>query len=320
MLNSAKLWACTILASAVGLSACQPKADPQPEKPEPAMQQKVVAEPSLEGEVVQLQLQLPDCEGNSCAEISIERLQSNQAFIDQVVDQEILKQLQQTLDIAPESQVTAGSEPNASAVSSVVADTPVPETPQQKLEAQLQPYVSTFLDLDQELKQLGASQAINLMIKPKILTAQAPVATVVINSSSYLGGAHGAAAQRYYNFDLKQQKQLQLQDILQPNQRTALKREAHQVFQRWVVDSKLANSVEEYEQVWPFQLSDNFFLGQQGLILQYGEYEIGPYVVGLPRLVVPYEKLQRILKPNYLPQAEMKPGQAAQARQKATQS
>lgn len=45
----------------------------------------------------------------------------------------------------------------------------------------------------------------------------------------------------------------------------------------------------------------NFLLGDHGLILQYGEYEIGPYAVGLPRLVVPYDQLNTILKPEYLP-------------------
>ena len=42
------------------------------------------------------------------------------------------------------------------------------------------------------------------------------------------------------------------------------------------------------------------------MILQYGEYEIGPYVVGLPRLTIPYDQLQGILKKEYLPQAEVK--------------
>ena len=302
MSNSAKLLALTILASTLGLSACQPKADPEPAKPESSAVETAKL-PSLEGEIVKLQLVLPECEGHSCPEISIERLQSNQPFIDRVIDQEILKQLQQTLDLTPQDQQVASEPASAIAASATVAEASVPATPQQNLETQVQPYLRTFLQLDQELKQLGASHSINLMIKPKILIAQSPVATVVMNSSSYLGGAHGAAAQQYYNFDLKQQRQLQLQDILQPNQRAALRQEAHRVFQRWVVDSKLATSVEEYEQVWPFQLSDNFFLSQQGLILQYGEYEIGPYVVGLPRLVVPYEKLQKILKPQYLPQA-----------------
>ncbi|MBP8027399.1 MAG: DUF3298 domain-containing protein, partial [Acinetobacter sp.] len=119
-------------------------------------------------------------------------------------------------------------------------------------------------------------------------------------------GAHGSSSQRYYNFDLKQQKQVELNDLLAPNQKAHLEKKAHEVFKTWVLESKLANSVEEYEQAWKFTLSDNFYLSKQGLILQYGEYEIGPYVVGLPRLTIPYDQLQGILKKEYLPQAEVK--------------
>ena len=72
------------------------------------------------------------------------------------------------------------------------------------------------------------------------------------------------------------------------------------------MDSKLADNLEEYEQVWKFTLSDNFYLSTQGLVLQYGEYEIGPYVVGLPRLTIPYDQLQTVLKKEYLPPVQTK--------------
>jgi hypothetical protein len=45
--------------------------------------------------------------------------------------------------------------------------------------------------------------------------------------------------------------------------------------------------------------------------LQYAEYEIGPYVVGLPRLIIPFDKLNGVLKPEYLPQPKMKAPNAA---------
>lgn len=83
-----------------------------------------------------------------------------------------------------------------------------------------------------------------------------------------------------------------------------MEKKAHEKFKAWVIESKLANSVEEYEQAWKFTLSDNFYLSSQGLILQYGEYEIGPYVVGLPRLTIPYDQLQTVLKKQYLPPVE----------------
>ena len=316
MLKNKTLFTISILASMMALSACQPK---QTEPKEDPVQKQSTVEPEilkLTGDSEKLALVLPECDGNNCPEISIERLSSNQAFIDELIDQQILKQLSQIIDISPTPKLLKADQHAASTADlkdiqvSDQANAAKPlatvETAKQKLEKQVTPYLVTFLALDKELKALSANHQISLMIKPKILNANLPLATVVLNSSSYLGGAHGSSSQRYYNFDLKQQKQVELNDLLAPNQKADLEKKAHEVFKTWVLESKLANSVEEYEQAWKFTLSDNFYLSKQGLILQYGEYEIGPYVVGLPRLTIPYDQLQGILKKEYLPQAEVK--------------
>ncbi len=49
----------------------------------------------LIGDSEKLQLNLPECDGKGCPEISVERLNSNQSFIDEFIDTEILKQLGQ---------------------------------------------------------------------------------------------------------------------------------------------------------------------------------------------------------------------------------
>lgn len=282
----------SVLACAVLLAACQPKSEPKesqdkPQNP-PAVQQQ--AEPVLQGETVKIQVKLPECKGNTCPDFTVERLQSNFPFIDQLLDQQILNQLGRMLEV-------------------VDADTPAASTPKNTesksdLDRQAQLYADSFVKIDEELKALSSSHQISLMIKPKILQPKGKLATVVLNSSSYLGGAHGATSQRYYNFDLANQKQVQLHDLLLPKQKANLEKLAHEAFKTWIVDSKLATDPKEYEQAWPFQLTDNFLLGEQGLILQYGEYDIGPYVVGLPRLVIPFSELQGVLKPEYLPKVD----------------
>ncbi|MDN5512278.1 RsiV family protein [Acinetobacter sp.] len=320
MLKNKTIFTLSLVAAAIALSACQPK-QPEPKKEDKlAQSQAAQAEAlTLTGDTEKLTLNLPECDGNSCPEISIERLSTNQTFIDEFIDQQILKQLDHTVDISPKSlnanQHATTASGNSKDSNPAQADEPAAsaaiETPKQKLEKQLVPYLQTFLSLDKELKALSANHQISLMIKPKILNAGQPLATVVLNSNSYLGGAHGSSSQYYYNFDLKKKKLVKLDDILAPNQKAVLEQKAHEVFKSWVINSKLANSVDEYEQAWKFTLSDNFYLSTQGLILQYGEYEIGPYVVGLPRLTIPYDQLQTVLKKAYLPQAEVKNKAAA---------
>lgn len=303
MTKNKMLGAVSIVTVAVLLSACQPK-KVESEQSETAASSALEQQQAqqLIGDSEKLALNLPECDDKNCPEMTIERLSSNQPFIDAYIDAEILKQVEQILAISPElSDAEAASTAKASEVAASQAVVQA-ATVKQQLEQQLQPYTQNFLKLDQEIKALSSNHKISVMIKPTILNAKGPLVTVVLNTSSYLGGAHGSSSQQYYNFDLEKQKLVKLNEVLAPNQLAALENQAHEAFKTWVIESKLANDVSEYEQAWKFKLSDNYYLSQQGLILQYGEYEIGPYVVGLPRLTIPYDQLQTILKKQYLPE------------------
>ncbi|WP_347455996.1 RsiV family protein [Acinetobacter thermotolerans] len=313
-----KIFGLSLLATAILLSACQPREKEAKEvtPPETVQTQPEIAQ--LKGQTEKLNLDIPECDGKNCPEISIERLNSNQAFIDQFIDQQILARLQGVLNadaIAP-AKVEVASEPEADETPASDA-APKPQlSARQKLEKQSQPYMQTFLNLDKELKDLSANHSISLMIKPKILNPGAPLATVVLNSTHYLGGAHGSTAQNYYNFDLDRKKLVKLDDIILPNKKAQLEAKAHEVFKTWVIDSQLATDIKEYEQAWKFKLTDNFFLTRDGLALQYAEYEIGPYVVGLPRLNIPFSELEGIIKPEYLPKSEQAAASEAKANAK----
>ncbi len=305
MLKQKSTLALSILLLTLGLSACQ---KPDSKKVEQTVDQTAASQVpetslSLQGDTEKLKLTLPECDGKSCPEFSVERLKTNQGFIDDIMDQAILKNLDQMLDISQliKNKKVVDQQSTASQASASEVQADVNKTPTQKLQDQVQPYANAFLEIDKELKTLGASSQINIMVSPKILNADKPLATVVLNTSSYLGGAHGSSVQTYYNFDLVSKKQVGLTEILEKNQKAKLEQLAYQAFKTWVADSKLADNIQEYEQVWKFKLSDNFYLGKQGLILQYGEYEIGPYVVGLPRLTIPYDQLKGVLKAQYFP-------------------
>lgn len=306
MLNQKSTLALSILVITLGLTACQ-KSDSK--KAEPTVDQSAASQVLdtsmlLQGDTEKVKLTLPECNGNTCPEFSIERLKSNQAFVDETIDQAILDNLDKMLDIAQLSKAKKDADQQQTASQASASEMQANKTPVQQLQERVQPYANSFLEMDKELKTLGASGQITISLSPKILNSDKPLATVVLNTSSYLGGAHGASAQTYFNFDLVSKKQVGLDQIIEANQKVKFEKLAHDAFKTWVIDSKLAESVNEYEQAWKFTLSDNFYLGKQGLILQYGEYDIGPYVVGLPRLMIPYDQLKGVLKSQYFP-AEM---------------
>lgn len=287
------------LAVAISLGACQPK---QTEKKEDPQQTQVEEQKNeLVGNVEKLSLNLPECKDKNCPELDIYRLSSNQKFIDEIIDQKILAILKEVVTLAPSQEQEEKSASTAEASSELsVKDV---QTPKMELEQKVAPYTKAFLSLDEEIKALSANHSISLMIKPKILKSEGSLVTVVLNSSNYLGGAHGSTSQTYLNFDLDTKKQVELKDIVEKDKLKQLDAKAYEAFKAWIVESEIATNVEEYEQAWKFKLSNNFNLDKKGLILQYGEYEIGPYVVGLPRLIIPYDQLQGILKAQYLPEA-----------------
>lgn len=303
-----------VLISTLGLSACQkPDSKESVQNIEQPSASAAVADTTLtlQGNTEKLDLNLPECGGQSCPEVSIDRLHTNQFVVDDIIDRAILQQLARILAISNPDQPPSvdKQQPTSTSIESNAT-----KTAAQQMAEQVQPYVTEFLALDQELRTLGSNSKINLMVSPKILNADGPLATVVLNTSSYLGGAHGSASQTYYNFDLKHQKQVSLDDILLPQQKANLEKLAYQAFKIWVTDAKLADNMADYEKVWKFSLSNNFYLGQNGLILQYAEYEIGPYVAGLPRLEIPYAQLQSILKKQYLPATDQVAGAASEVK------
>lgn len=206
MLSSKASLRLTLLASAIFLAACQPKADPKDsqEQQKPAVEEKKPVELTLKGETIPSKVVLPDCDGKTCPEFTVARLQSNFPFIDKIIDQQILNTLNQILEIAEPDVKNTQAEQKAEASAAAGAEQ------KNSFDTQVQRYANSFIDLDNELKALSSNHQINLLVKPKILQAQGRVVTVVLNSSSYLGGAHGSAAQHYYNFDLKEQSKLSL--------------------------------------------------------------------------------------------------------------
>jgi len=272
MLNQKSTLALSILVITLGLTACQ-KSDSK--KAEPTVDQSAASQVPdtsmlLQGDTEKVKLTLPECNGNTCPEFSIERLKSNQAFVDETIDQAILDNLDKMLDIAQLSKAKKDADQQQTASQASASEVQANKTPVQQLQERVQPYANSFLEMDKELKTLGASGQITISLSPKILNSDKPLATVVLNTSSYLGGAHGASAQTYFNFDLVSKKQVGLDQIIEANQKAKFEKLAHDAFKTWVIDSKLAESVNEYEQAWKFTLSDNFYLVKQGLILQYG--------------------------------------------------
>lgn len=279
-------WLWVLLMSGVALTACQKKQDDTAQ--EHASQQAPVAvsavaapaEPATPVQVEPVQAitasvkpadyRLPACKGDGCPDISIQRIDSNNPWVNEFMQRQVL-------------QFSSGlGEPAAQ-------------------DASLQAMVDDFIQMSREDAKLrGGAIPYVMYVSPAFLGQRGALVQFQINGEYFTGGAHGSALSTYYVLDPSQKKQLKLDDIVIKGKKKALYDVLYPDFVAWVKTSNPDADVAEYEKVWKFGLTDNFSFAKDGLNFQYGQYEIGPYVVGMPDFTVPYAKLQGIIKPEYL--------------------
>ncbi len=120
----------------------------------------------------------------------------------------------------------------------------------------------------------------------------------------YTGAAHGITATQFLNWDNDKNMVLGLQHILAVGAYQDFLQELASAHEAWVENAPEAQeNPESWRRMWPFQPSDNFALTDQGVVVKYDSYEIAPYSSGQPELLIPYARLKRILRPEYLPAA-----------------
>lgn len=148
--------------------------------------------------------------------------------------------------------------------------------------------------------------------KDRIQTWFLDINTVVIRQrKSYLstyttyinfsGGAHPNSMFLYSNYDPITDKEITLDSLLVPGGRAKLVGIAEKVFRK---DEKLGPTEslkgKYFFEKDVFSLNENFTVTKDGLLFLYNPYEIKPYAFGVTKLLIPFNVLQGIAKPNSL--------------------
>ncbi|AZH02515.1 DUF3298 domain-containing protein [Bordetella pertussis] len=129
------------------------------------------------------------------------------------------------------------------------------------------------------------------------------IVAVELGTTQFLtGAAHGIPATHYLNWQRSQGRPLTLDEVLIPSRKAeyvVAMREAHQ---RWLAANEDAqHDRAAYDRMWPFQETTNFALTRQGLVVKYDAYTIAPYSHGQPEILIPYERLRGVLRPEFIP-------------------
>ncbi len=112
-----------------------------------------------------------------------------------------------------------------------------------------------------------------------------------VTKYSYTGGAHGGSALLGLNFDKKTGEPVTEDDIFafgyEERLGTAL---------RTHLKSSLDKDSYDMLFVTDITPNGNFILSKAGITYIYGQYEIGPYAIGIVKVTVPWDEIQDILK------------------------
>lgn len=159
-------------------------------------------------------------------------------------------------------------------------------------------------DADHYFKQTEISSELKLIAtSPRLIQ-------ILSEDYEYHGGAHGMPSKSFYTFDSQLKKELMIDDILvNKNQRHALKTLAKHAFKnalkekyKEMDDTLTEQEWQEYQQMWEFDLVENFYFTPNGVTFSYNPYAIGPYAFGFFVLNLDKKDLKGIIKAEYLSQ------------------
>jgi len=122
------------------------------------------------------------------------------------------------------------------------------------------------------------------------------IITLILNSYSFTGGAHGYASTSYLNFDKKTGKELENEELF--NDYEGFEDFAEEKFrnQEEIPQDKNINATGFMFEGDSFHLSNNIGYTTEGLQLIYNQYEVASYADGPIVLVLPYNEVNPFLK------------------------
>lgn len=120
--------------------------------------------------------------------------------------------------------------------------------------------------------------------------------------ASYTGGAHGSYATLCYNFT-KDGKQLLWDDIIETGMKDSLVRlnESTLRIENEIPEGQLWEDAGFFVDSSHMPFPAMFALAKNGLTMIYNQYEIAPYVMGIISYTIPYNRLNGLIKKEWLP-------------------
>ncbi|WP_158681627.1 DUF3298 and DUF4163 domain-containing protein [Microbulbifer pacificus] len=172
------------------------------------------------------------------------------------------------------------------------------EAPAAPGDTSLAQVAQAFIDDAAEVSDISSARW-QLTGDAKKLAQRDNLLTMAVTSYIYSGGAHGMSVTRWLNWDLNEDHPVALADVIKPGAEAEFWARARTAHGEWL-DTQSMDA--DFRQNWPFVHSDDFRLTEDGLVLLYGVYTLGPYSMGEIELTLPWTQLADVVREHYLPE------------------
>lgn len=138
-----------------------------------------------------------------------------------------------------------------------------------------------------------------LMIDISVLNQHKDYIALKYLHADYSGGAHPNTNIFYINYNPTTNQPITIDSLIKSDQKLELTKIGERIFRNDEKISSTASLTENYFfENGKFNLPENFYISNKGLVFLYNPYEIKPYVAGTTELVIPFANLKKIAKPN----------------------
>ena len=141
----------------------------------------------------------------------------------------------------------------------------------------------------------------DVVLEAKVLRNSPTIVVVALSSYIYNGGANGQSSTQYLNWLPDFNRLVGLQTMLTADGMPKYIAVLAQAHQNWLEKNREAmGDFEQFKKQWPFKPSDNVALLAQGLEISFDPFTIAPKSFGEPKILIPYDQLEGVLRPEYL--------------------
>jgi hypothetical protein len=151
-------------------------------------------------------------------------------------------------------------------------------------------------DSDAEIMNLGGDRKYDLEITTRIATSTQTV-TYIIEAYTFTGGAHGNTTVATFTYD-KTGKPVTLDDIFSAPYLNKIAAMSRTYFYNTLGDEAIPEMIDSGTSATSTNFSD-WYLTDQNITFIFGQYQVGPYVVGMPEFSIAKSALSDIISKQY---------------------